>query len=231
MSAITAVTAQNTLGVTAIHPVPVSMIDAQIKAVLDDIGVDGIKIGMLYSQEVVEHVGHVLSRCECKVIILDPVMIATSGDALVRGDVAETMKNTLFPVVRLLTPNVPEAEHLLGCTISSDLADAARQMAGEFCLSVLVKAGHTQGEELVDVLYDYDTGTLTTFANSRIHTENVHGTGCTLSSAITSFAARGMALPDAVRRAEDYVNKAIRSGALYRLGRGHGPVHHFHAFW
>lgn len=231
MSAITAVTAQNTLGVTAIHPVPVPVIDAQIRAVLDDIGVDGIKIGMLYSKEVVEHVGSVLSRCGCKVIILDPVMIATSGDALIQGNVMEAMKNTLFPAIRLLTPNVPEAENLLGCTISSDLADAARQMAKEFCLSVLVKAGHLKGEELVDVLYDNDTGTLTTFANLRVHTENIHGTGCTLSSAITSFAAMGMALPDAVRRAEEYVNTAIRAGALYRTGRGHGPVHHFHAFW
>jgi hydroxymethylpyrimidine/phosphomethylpyrimidine kinase len=231
MSVITAVTAQNTQGVIAIHPIPIPVIDAQIRAVLDDIGVDGIKIGMLYSKEVVEHVGRILSRYMCRNIILDPVMMATSGDVLTRGDVTEAMKNGLFPVVRLLTPNIPEAEKLLGGTIGSDLADAARQMARNFSLSVLLKAGHLKGEELTDVLYDYDTGALTTYTNQRVQTENTHGTGCTLSSAIISFAAKGMALTDAVRRAEEYVNKAILEGALFRMGRGHGPVHHFHEFW
>ena len=231
MSVITAVTAQNTQGVTAIHPVPAPVIDAQIRAVLDDIGADGIKIGMLYSKEAVEHVATVLRDYECSSIILDPVMIATSGDPLVRGEVTGAMKDGLFPLVRLLTPNVPEAESFLGSSIGHDLADAARQMAGEFSLSVLVKAGHLKGEKLVDVLYEYDSGALTMFENRRIQTVNTHGTGCTLSSAITSFVAKGYTLSDAVRRAEEYLSGAISAGDLYRTGRGHGPVHHFHEFW
>jgi hydroxymethylpyrimidine/phosphomethylpyrimidine kinase len=231
MSVITAVTAQNTRGVTAIHPVPVPVIDAQIRAVLDDIGADGIKIGMLYSKEAVEHVATVLSRYQCNSIVLDPVMIATSGDPLVLGEVTGAIKTMLFPLVRLLTPNIPEAENLLGLTIGDNLADAARQMAGEFSLSVLMKAGHTKGEKLVDVLYEHGSGTMTLFENRRIETMNTHGTGCTLSSAITSFVARGLALPDAVRQAEKYLSGAIIAGALYRMGRGHGPVHHFHQFW
>jgi hydroxymethylpyrimidine/phosphomethylpyrimidine kinase len=231
MSVITAVTAQNTEGVIAIHPVPVAVINAQIRAVLDDIGTDGIKIGMLYSKEVVEHVATVLREYECNAIILDPVMIATSGDSLVSGDVSEAMKKGLFPLVHLLTPNVPEAENLLGSTISDNLADAARQIAGEFSLSVLLKAGHTKGERIVDVLYEYGSGTLTTFENRRIETVNTHGTGCTLSSAITSFVAKGYTLSDAVRRAEEYLSGAIIAGDLYRTGRGHGPIHHFHQFW
>jgi hydroxymethylpyrimidine/phosphomethylpyrimidine kinase len=231
MSVITAVTAQNTLGVTAIHPVPVAVIDAQIRAVLDDIGADGIKIGMLYSKEVVEQVAAALREYKCRSIILDPVMIATSGDPLVWGEVTGAMKDGLFPLIRLLTPNIPEAESFLGSSIGDDLADAARQMAREFSLSVLVKAGHLNGEKLVDVLYDYGSGTLTMFKNKRIETVNTHGTGCTLSSAITSFVAKGSTLPEAVRRAEEYLNRAITAGDRYRTGRGHGPVHHFHEFW
>ena len=231
MSVVTAVTAQNTQGVSAIHPVPVAVIEAQIGAVLDDIGVDGIKIGMLYSKEAVERVAMALEQCGCNSIIMDPVMVATSGDSLIGGEVAEAMKERLFPLVHLLTPNIPEAEKLLGRAIGSDLADAARQMAGEFSLSVLMKAGHLQGEKLVDVLYDYDTEILTLFENRRVPTENTHGTGCTLSSAIASFLAKGAALPEAVRQAEDYLNGAIRNGAFYALGDGHGPVHHFYQFW
>ena len=231
MSVITAVTAQNTRGVAAIHPVPVSVIAAQIRAVLEDIGVDGIKIGMLYSREAVEQVALALGPCDCTSIVMDPVMIATSGDSLVGGEVAGAMKERLFPLVRLLTPNIPEAESLLGRTIGSDLADAARQMAGDFSLSVLMKAGHLQGEKLVDVLYDHDSGMLTMFETRRVQTENTHGTGCTLSSAIASFLARGATLPQAVRQAEDYLHGAIRKGAVYTLGEGHGPVHHFYQFW
>ena len=231
MTVITAVTAQNTQGVTAIHPVPVAVIEAQIGVVLDDIGVDGIKIGMLYSKEAVEQVAMALAPCDCASIVMDPVMVATSGDSLMGGEVAGAMKERLFPLVHLLTPNIPEAEKLLGRAIGPDLADAARQMAGDFSLSVLMKAGHLQGEKLVDVLYDHDSGILTMFENRRVQTNNTHGTGCTLSSAIASFLARGFALPEAVRQAEDYLNGAIRKGAFYSLGGGHGPVHHFYQFW
>jgi hydroxymethylpyrimidine/phosphomethylpyrimidine kinase len=231
MSVITAVTAQNTLGITALHPIPISVIEAQIHAVMDDIGTDGIKIGMLYSKDAVECVGRVLQQYNKRNIILDPVMTASSGDPLIHGKVTQSMKTSLFPGVRLLTPNIPEAEHLLNYTIGNDLADAARQMAREFSFSVLVKAGHMKGDTLVDVLYDNESGVLTKYANLRVKTDNTHGTGCTLSSAITSFAAKGMSLPDAVRKAEEYLNNAIIAGTTYQVGKGCGPVHHFHEFW
>ena len=231
LSVITAVTAQNTRGVAAVHPVPVAMIEAQIKAVLDDIGAAAIKIGMLYSAEAVERVAEVLSGFPCESIILDPVMIATSGDPLMRGDLGAAMKTRLFPLVRLLTPNIPEAENLLGCAIGNDLEDAARQLGRDFSLSVLMKAGHLNGDILADVLYDKDAGTTTLFKNQRLQTENTHGTGCTLSSAIAAFAALGMELSDAVQKAEDYLHGAIKAGASYAIGRGHGPVHHFYQYW
>ena len=232
MSVITAVTAQNTVGVTAIHPVPATVIDAQIRAVLDDIGADGIKIGMLYSAETVARVAASLRPFHRSPVVLDPVMVATSGDPLASGDLVLAMKDHLFPLVRLLTPNIPEAEILLGGTaIGGDLADAARQMAREFSLSVLMKAGHLQGGALVDVLYDRSTGAITTFENQRLETKNTHGTGCTLSAAIAAFSARGLALPAAVQKAEDYLHGAILAGGSYSVGHGHGPVHHFYRYW
>jgi hydroxymethylpyrimidine/phosphomethylpyrimidine kinase len=231
MSAITAVTVQNTQDVTAIHPVPSPVVEAQIRAVLDDIGADAIKIGMLYSKEVAEQVAMTLSRYPNIPIILDPVLTATSGDPLCRGEIAAAMKHQLYPMVRLLTPNIPEAEELLEHPIGKDLADAATELARKFSLSVLIKAGHLHGERLTDVLHDADSGTLTRFDHQRVHTNNTHGTGCTLSAAIASFVAKGLALPLAVQRAEEYLHNAIMAGALYKTGRGHGPVHHFHAFW
>jgi hydroxymethylpyrimidine/phosphomethylpyrimidine kinase len=231
MSVITAVTVQNTKGVSDIHPVPAAVIGAQIRAVLDDIGADGIKIGMLYSKEAMEAVAEILGGYPGIPVVLDPVMVATSGDALTREEVGQTMKARLFPLLSLLTPNVPEAQSLLGRTIGDDSADAARRMGKEFSCSVLLKGGHRGGEMLVDVLYDHDSEVVTTFENKRIDTCNTHGTGCTLSSAVTSFLAKGVPLADAVGRAEEYLHAAIVAGAGYRLGSGQGPVHHFHSYW
>jgi hydroxymethylpyrimidine/phosphomethylpyrimidine kinase len=231
MSVITAVTAQNTRGVAAIHPVPASIIDAQIRAVLEDIGADAIKIGMLYSPEAVAQVAAALQDFPCGCVVLDPVMIATSGDPLMRGEIGAAMKERLFPLVRLLTPNIPEAESLLGCPIGNDLADAACRLGRDSSLSVLMKAGHLQEGLLVDVLYDKATDATTLFENRRLQTGNTHGTGCTLSSAVAAFAARGLALADAVREAEVYLHGAIEAGASYVTGGGHGPVHHFYRTW
>lgn len=231
MSAITAVTVQDTQGVRDIHPVPAEIVAGQIRAVLDDSGVDGIKIGMLYSPEVIERVAKVLSAYPGIPIVLDPVTVATSGDPLHRGDMMQAMTKRLFPLIRLLTPNIPETECLLGEAVGADPAAAAERLAKRIGCSVLIKGGHRQTDELVDVLYDVQTARVSSFAHPRIDTPNTHGTGCTLASAITSFLAKGHALEEAVDRAQEYLQKAIISGSAYRIGRGNGPLHHFHLFW
>ncbi len=233
MSAITAITAQNTCGVIDIHPVPVATIEAQIRAVLDDIGADAIKIGMLHSRDVIHCVASVLEEYKCDTIVLDPVMVATSGDPLIQEDAIEAMKEKLFPMVRVITPNIPEAEIFAQKKITADeeVIAAARQLGSGFSLSVLVKAGHLEGEKLIDVLWDTQTSKMSRYENRRLHTGNTHGTGCTLSSAIASFSAQGFSLEEAVQRSEDYLHSAIASGSDYHIGKGHGPVHHFHNFW
>lgn len=232
MSAITAITAQNTMGVTAIHAVPVDVLQAQIRAVIDDIGVDAIKIGMLHSAEVVEGVAAVLKDYSVKNIVLDPVMVATSGDPLIEDDAIAAMQDTLFPLVRLITPNVPEAEILLKDKLETDdLSMIAEKLADEYSVSVLAKAGHLSGTEVVDVLYDIEKKQIDKFISERIQTRNSHGTGCTLSSAVASFLAKDLELTEAVGTAVNYVHEALAVGAQYSIGQGHGPVHHFHKFW
>ena len=233
MSAVTAITAQNTLGVTDIHPIPVATIQAQIRAVFDDIGVDAIKIGMLHSTEVIMGVTQVLQEYDCPPVILDPVMVATSGDRLIEEDAVEALKEHLFPLVYLITPNIPEAELLLGVSITGDetLKEAARELAGRHGVSVLLKAGHLLAARLEDFLVVLEPEEEYLYGNDRLKTDNTHGTGCTLSSAIAAFTGRGFALPEAVREAEAYLHDAIRSGSHYGLGGGHGPVHHFHGIW
>lgn len=232
MSAITAITAQNTLGVTDIHPVPVSTIQEQVRAVARDIGVDAVKIGMLHSTEVIHGVAEVLSEVSTDSVVLDPVMVATSGDRLIREDAVDALKEVLFPGVTLITPNIPEAEILLGREITKqrDLLAAARELTEKFGLSVLLKAGHLSEARLEDILV-LSTGEVHSFTNERLDTENTHGTGCTLSSAVASWLGHGYELPEAVRRAESYLHGAIVSGAGYRLGSGHGPVNHFFHLW
>lgn len=232
MTAVTAITAQNTLGVTDIHPVPVSSIDAQLRAVLDDIGVDGVKIGMLHSVEVIRCVAAVLKEYGCSKVVLDPVMIATSGDRLIEDDAVEALKEYLFPVVHLITPNIPEAELLAGKRITSDqeLEDAARDLADRHDVSVLLKAGHFSGKTIRDILIEKGKP-FKPFFSSRLDTRNTHGTGCTLSSAVAAFWGRGSTMAGAVELAEKYLHGAIESGSLYELGKGHGPVHHFHTLW
>lgn len=232
MSAITAITAQNTCGVTAIHPVPVEILIAQIRAVLDDIGVDVIKIGMLHSAEVIDAVVDVLMEYGITNVVLDPVMVATSGDPLIQDDAIAVMRERLFPLVRLITPNVPEAEILLGEKVAGNsLAEIAHRLARKFSVSVLAKAGHLHGEQVVDVLYDWENKSVVDFVNPRISTQNSHGTGCTLSSAIAAHLIGDTTLVDAVSAGIDYVHGALRAGAIYQIGKGHGPVHHFYNFW
>lgn len=231
MSAITALTAQNTLGVTDIHPVAASFLTAQLRAVLDDIGADAIKIGMLHSTEVIECVAAVLEEYDCKKVVLDPVMVATSGNKLIEDDAIAALKEILFPVVQLITPNVPEARLLSGKSIdgAESLKAVAHELADNHGLAVLLKAGHLSDDYLEDVLVAGTTESR--YRQKRLATKNTHGTGCTLSSAIASYWGRGFELPEAVGRAEAYLHGAIAKGADYTLGQGHGPVHHFHQLW
>jgi len=232
-SAITAITAQNTVGVTAIHAVPIDILEAQIRAVLSDIGADCVKIGMLHSTEVIECVTGMLGEFGITNVVLDPVMVATSGDRLIREDAVEALQHRLFPVVRLITPNLPEAEILLGETIRStdDLEAAAVRLGERYNISVLAKAGHLEGWRCQDILYDHEQGALIHYDNPKLTTRNTHGTGCTLSSALAAFLARGLTVSEATAQAITYVAEAIESGSRFQIGSGHGPVHHFHRFW
>jgi hydroxymethylpyrimidine/phosphomethylpyrimidine kinase len=232
-SAITALTAQNTMGVSDIHPVPIVTLEAQIRAVLDDIGSDAVKLGMLHSVEVIECVARLLVEYRISNIVLDPVMVATSGDKLILDEAIAALQKVLFPVVRLITPNIPEAEIISGRKIKNraQLGDTAEFLAQKFNLSVLVKGGHLEDETLADVLYDNESSQRRSFTNPKVTTRNTHGTGCTLSSALASFLAQGSSITEATDRALTYINSAIAAGADYRIGGGHGPVHHFHEFW
>ena len=233
MSCITAITAQNTQGVSAIHPVPVAMLRAQLEAVLEDIGVDAVKIGMLHSAEAVSCVAGILERYGCSKVVIDPVMVATSGDRLLEEAAVDAMKTRLFPLAGLITPNIPEAELLAGCRIEDDetMVATCSMLAREYRTGVLLKAGHRRGEVLSDLLVTEPGGPLLTHSFARHDTPNTHGTGCTLSAAIAAFWGQGLGLESAVAEAEDYLHRAIAAGAEYRTGAGHGPVHHFHAYW
>lgn len=226
MSVITAVTAQNTQGVTDIHPIPVETIRKQLYAVLEDIGADAIKIGMLHSVEVIECVAEGLSSFSEPPLVLDPVMVATSGDRLIQDDAVDAMKKHLFPRARLITPNIPETEVLTGKKIETveQMKEAGRSLAAEFGSGVLVKGGHLSEEELEDIFCD--GGGIHIFRNQRLSTRNSHGTGCTLSSAIASQLAHGFGAVEAIEKGIDYLQGAIRAGAEYRLGIGSGPVYH-----
>ena len=230
---VVAVVDENTVGVTGVHPIPVDFVKGQIKSVLDDIGADAVKIGMLHSSDLIRAVKDTLSLYGIENIVLDPVMVATSGDHLLEPDAVDTLKSVLVPYARVITPNIPEACILLGEKISfqKELPECARRLSMDGRVSVLLKAGHLSDEDLVDVFYNAETGKLTELRSARLHTRNTHGTGCTLSSAVASFLARGYGLDDAVVAAKDYIARAIEAGAEYEIGHGHGPVHHFFGFW
>ena len=233
MSVITALTAQNTQGVAAIHAVPVEFVARQLDAVLADIGVDAVKIGMLFSPELIETVARKLEEYRVARIVLDPVMVAQSGDKLLRDDAVAALQTRLIPLAELITPNIPEASVLLGRKIArrDQLVGAAAELMRFGCRNVLVKGGHLDGADSDDCLYLGADKRLVRLPGARIETRNNHGTGCTLSSAIAANLAGGADMETAVRRAKEYITEAIRAGAAYRIGHGHGPVHHFHRFW
>jgi len=233
MSVITALTAQNTLGVTGIHAVPVEFVAAQMEAVLSDIGVDSVKIGMLFSPELIRAVAENLQKFAIRTVVLDPVMVAQSGDKLLQDEAIEALKQYLIPLAHLITPNLPETSVLLGRDIHTTeaIAAAAVELAAMGCGNVLIKGGHLEGSDSDDCLYLGPEQRMVILPGERIATRNNHGTGCTLSSAIASFIARGETIENAVRRAKDYITGAIRAGAEYSIGHGHGPVHHFYRFF
>lgn len=233
MSVITALTAQNTMGVSAIHPVPVDFVRAQMDAVLPDIGCDAVKIGMLFSAELIKTVAEGLQRHGVQRIVLDPVMVAQSGDKLVQDEAIDALKEYLIPLADVITPNLPEASVLLGREVSTlvEIHQAAVELAGLGCGNVLVKGGHLVAGDCDDCLYLAGEKRMINLPGRRIVTVNNHGTGCTLSSAIAANLAKGAEVEDAVRQAKDYITEAIGAGAAYTIGRGHGPVHHFHGFW
>ena len=233
MSVITALTAQNTRAVTGIFPVTPQFIAEQMDAVLEDIGVDTVKIGMLHSPEVIEVVADKLIQWKCPNIVLDPVMVSKSGDQLLREDAVNALKQRLIPLATLITPNLPETSVLLDRPVETleEMENAARDLGTLGCANVLVKGGHLSGDQSGDLLYDKKETAMIPLAGERIDTENSHGTGCTLSSAIAANLARGMALAPAVKLAKVYITHALRAGAEYQTGKGHGPVHHFYKFW
>lgn len=232
-SAVVAVVDENTVGVTGVHPVPVDFVVGQIKSVLDDIGADAIKIGMLHSSELIRAVKDTLAAYPVKNIVLDPVMVATSGDKLLQDEAIETLKHELIPIARVITPNIPEAEVLLRRKIGGqqELPVVIRELSVDGSVSVLLKAGHLKEKLLTDVFYNAETDEVIELTSERIYTKNTHGTGCTFSSAIASFLAHDLALNDAIRQGKTYMQAAIEAGSEYEIGKGHGPVHHFFKFW
>ena len=227
-STLTAITAQNTVAVTAVHEIPTDVITAQIDAVLTDIGADAVKTGMLSSSDIIECVCEALEVHGVQRLVVDPVMIAKSGDALLREDAIGSLRTRLLPLAMVVTPNIPEAEALTETTIVSDadVRRAAEAIVGMGARSVVVKGGHREGPA-TDLFYDGNE--FKEFTAPRFDTVNTHGTGCTFASAVAAGLARGMVVTDAVALAKDYVTEGIRHS--FSIGQGHGPLNHFYRFW
>jgi hydroxymethylpyrimidine/phosphomethylpyrimidine kinase len=230
MTAITALTAQNTLGVRSIHGVPPKMLREQIDAVIEDIGVHAVKIGMLHSPEIVLTVAQAIDRHALKSVVLDPVMVATSGAVLIDNPAIAVLVRELFGRVMVVTPNLDEASLLVGRPLADELAmeDAAREMIRMGAKAVLLKGGHLAGDVVCDLMLTND-GQIHWMRAPRIATSNTHGTGCTLSSAMAAYLALGRPLLDAVMGARDYVRAALVAGSGARTGAGGGPLNHGHA--
>jgi len=231
-SVITALTAQNTTGVSGIHQVPAEFVTAQIDAVFADLAVGAVKIGMVAQPAVIDSIAAGLSRWSPRHIVLDPVMVATSGDRLLAAEAVEALRIRLIPRAALITPNLPEAAALLDQPTATNKADVERQgrrLLALGCKAVLIKGGHGQGSESIDYLIDAER--TVALAAPRIATKNTHGTGCSLSSAIAAGLASGQDMEAAVRNAKAWVSAAIAAADRFSVGHGHGPIHHFHKFY
>jgi hydroxymethylpyrimidine/phosphomethylpyrimidine kinase len=231
-SVITALTAQNTSGVSGIHQVPADFVTAQIDAVLGDLDVKAVKIGMVAQLATIDAIVKAIERWSPKHIVLDPVMVATSGDRLLAADAVEALRTRLIPRASLITPNLPEAAALLDepvATSEAAIESQGRRLLAMGCPAVLIKGGHGQGTESIDYLVS-GNGVIA-LAAPRIATKNTHGTGCSLSSAIAAGLAKGEDMETAVRKAKAWVSAAIAAADRLGVGHGHGPIHHFHGFY
>lgn len=231
-SVIAALTAQNTLGVTGIHDVPAAFVTAQIDAVFSDLDVGAVKIGMLSQPDVIRAVASGLDRYDQRKVVLDPVMVATSGDMLLREEAVSVLVSELLPRAALVTPNMREAARLVDGPVAASEAEMLAQaeaILGLGARAVLLKGGHGEGPESADLLLSPSIRRW--YRGPRIATRNTHGTGCTLSSAIAAGLALGQDLETAVETGKRYVSEAITAADRLSIGRGHGPVHHFHRWW
>ncbi|MBY0382850.1 MAG: bifunctional hydroxymethylpyrimidine kinase/phosphomethylpyrimidine kinase [Xanthobacteraceae bacterium] len=230
-AAVTSLTAQNTLGVTGIHQVPAAFISAQIDSVLSDLAVGAVKIGMVGAQDAIAAIVQSLSARPLQNVVVDPVMIATSGDRLLAPGAIAALRNDLLPLACIVTPNLPEAAELLGEAVATDedsIVAQGQRILGFGSSAVLVKGGHGVGAESIDYLVT--PYAVVRFAAKRIATKNTHGTGCSLSSAIAAGLAKGEDIAVAVGQAKDFVNAAIAAADRLQIGHGNGPIHHFHRF-
>jgi hydroxymethylpyrimidine/phosphomethylpyrimidine kinase len=231
-SVLTALTAQNTTGVSGIHQVPAEFVTAQIDAVFSDLDVGAVKIGMVAHPPVIDAIVTGLARWSPKHVVLDPVMVATSGDRLLAAEAVDALRTKLIPLASVITPNLPEAAALLDEPMAMDEAAVEKQgkrLLALGCKAVLIKGGHGEGAESIDYLVG-PNGTIA-LAAPRIATRNTHGTGCSLSSAIAAGLAKGEDMETAVRSAKAWVSAAIAAADRFGVGRGHGPVHHFHRYY
>ncbi len=229
-SALTALPVQNTCGVRSIHSIPVEVVAEQMRAIIDDIPPGAIKIGMVHSPELVDAIVDVLTGHGCvHNIVFDPVMVATSGDRLIEDETVAAIVGKLFPMAAVITPNMDEAAVLAGMEIETldDMYAAGEKILELGCRSLLLKGGHLRTPQLTSLFFD-GGGEVVEFRSGRVETCNTHGSGCTLSSAIASYLARGEMLSDAVRLAQEYVTQAIIHGSDVKVGRGNGPLNHFH---
>ncbi len=231
MSIVTAVVAQNTQGVAEIHQLPGVFVTRQMEVLFDDVHVDAVKIGMLGNAEVIQAVASALKKYRLRHIVLDPVMVATSGDPLLSNNAAHTMRDELLPLVDLVTPNLAEAAQLLGEREARNEEEMLDQLdrLEQFCPGILIKGGHLDGSYSVDFLRV--NGTTTRLEAPRVPTQNTHGTGCTLSAAIAALRPQRPDWMSAVSDSKDYLTKALKKSHALHVGHGHGPVHHFHGSW
>ncbi|MPZ48565.1 MAG: bifunctional hydroxymethylpyrimidine kinase/phosphomethylpyrimidine kinase [Dehalococcoidia bacterium] len=228
-SAITAVTAQDTRRVYGFTELRPDFVAAQIDAVMGDMGADAVKIGMLASAPIIEAVAERLKHWGVTNLVIDPVMVAKGGDTLLREDAVDALKQRLMPLALVLTPNLPEAEALVGRSLTTweDIKTAAEEMSSWGVANVVIKGGHSEGPTATDLLYDGHG--FREFSAPRIDTQNTHGTGCTFASAIAATLAKNDTVPNAIAAAKAYVTLALQNS--YAIGEGHSPVHHFYRYW
>ena len=236
MSVITALTAQNTQGVQSVLPVDAFFVNEQLDSIFQDIQIAAVKTGMLHNKNIIHAITHFFQTqtyFNSYYLIVDPVLTATNGGVLLEANAIDTLRQNLLPIASLITPNIPEAEILIGQSIKNQtqMETAAKQLVAMGCQAVLLKGGHLEKGESNDCFFSVEKNEVVWLNATRIDTGNTHGTGCTLSAAITALVGQGMSLLDAIKLGKTYLHRAISEGASYKLGKGQGPVHHFYHVW